>query len=111
EDAETLEVAKAIEGNTTAEAFAQQLASGDVDPFELLWGDAANNATPPVGEPAPSTTPSPTATLPSLFAGHYHYVRDGLRWLRQHQPEQQPAVQADDATRTLSFQPGRDLAQ
>ncbi|ANI18303.1 helicase SNF2 [Pseudomonas citronellolis] len=112
EDAETLEVAKAIEGNTTAEAFAQQLAGGDVDPFELLWGDAANNATPPVGgEPVPSTTPSPTATLPSLFAGHYHYARDGLRWLRQYQPEQQPAVQADDATRTLSFQPGRDLTQ
>lgn len=106
EDAETLEVAKAIEGNTTAEAFAQQLAGGDIDPFELLWGDAANSTTPPVGEPAPST-----ATLPSLFAGHYHYARDGLRWLRQHQPEQQPAVQADDATRTLSFQPGRDLAQ
>lgn len=111
EDAETLEVAKAIEGNTTAEAFARQLAGGDVDPFELLWGDAANSATPPVGNPVPSTTPSPTATLPSLFAGHYHYARDGLRWLRQHQPEQQPAVQADDATRTLSFQPGRDLAQ
>lgn len=111
EDAETLEVAKAIEGNTTAEAFAQQLAGGDIDPFELLWGDAANGVTPPVGEPAPSTAPSPTATLPSLFAGHYHYARDGLRWLRQHQPEQQPAVQADDATCTLSFQPGRDLAQ
>ncbi|MFC3337117.1 DEAD/DEAH box helicase [Paracandidimonas soli] len=111
EDAETLEVAKAIEGNTTAETFAQQLAGGDVDPFELLWGDAASSVTPPVGEPAPSTAPSPTAILPSLFASHYHYARDGLRWLRQHQPEQQPAVQADDATRTLSFQPGRDLTQ
>lgn len=111
EDAETLEVAKAIEGNTTAETFAQQLAGGDVDPFELLWGDAANSTRPPRGEVAPSTAPSSTATLPSLFAGHYHYARDGLRWLRQHQPEQQPAVQADDATRTLSFQPGRDLAQ
>ncbi|XQA72315.1 DEAD/DEAH box helicase [Xanthomonas sacchari] len=111
EDAETLKVAQAIEGNTTAEAFAQQLAGGDIDPFELLWGDAANSVTPPVGEPVPSTTRSPTATLPSLFAGHYHYARDGLRWLRQHQPEQQPAVQADDSTRTLSFQPGRDLRQ
>ena len=111
EDAEVLEVAKAIEGNTTAETFAQQLAGGDVDPFELLWGDAANSTTPPGGEPAPSAAPSPTATLPSLFASHYHYARDGLRWLRQHQPEQQPAVQADDATRTVSFQPGRDLAQ
>ena len=111
EDAETLEVAKAIEGNTTAETFAQQLAGGDVDPFELLWGEAANSTTLPADQPVSTAAPSPTTTLPSLFAGHYHYTRDGLRWLRQHQPEQQPVVQADDATRTLSFQPGHDLAQ
>jgi len=110
EEAETLEVAKAIEANTTAETFAEQLAGGDVDPFELLWGDAASAQAQP-SQPARNVSPAPTTTLPSLFAGHYHYTRDGLRWLRQHQPQQQPAVQADDGTHTLSFQPGRDLAQ
>lgn len=112
EEAETLEVAKAIETNTTAETFAQQLAGGEVDPFELLWGDATATAASRA-QPTPSAAQrsAPTATLPSLFPSHYHYARDGLRWLRQHQPEQQPALRADDATCTLSLQPGKDLAQ
>ena len=114
EDAETLEVAKAIESSQTAQAFADRLAPGDIDPFELLWGDAASAQEAPshyTANPLQPAGQAPTATLPSLFASHYHYARDGLRWLRQHQPEQQPAVRADDDNRTLSFQPGRDLTQ
>jgi len=38
EELEVARVAAAIEGDTTAADFAAQLAQGDVDPFELLWG-------------------------------------------------------------------------
>jgi superfamily II DNA or RNA helicase len=112
EEAETLKVAEAIEGNTTAEAFAAQLADGSVDPFEALWGEewGEHPAPPPTREQdAPATS-----ALPSLFASHYHYARDLLRWLHQIPEQSQTAVhsvQADDTTRTLSFQPGHDLQQ
>jgi hypothetical protein len=40
EELEVAKVAAAMRVNTTAEAFAAQLAKGDVDPFEALWGAA-----------------------------------------------------------------------
>ena len=109
EELETVEVAKAIEGNSTAEAFAALLANADIDPFDALWGgvDAALDTTP--AEPAPVS--APTAQLTSLFSDSYRYARDALRLLCQQAPREHRPVQADDARRTLSFQPSRDLAQ
>ncbi|MDR2111851.1 MAG: DEAD/DEAH box helicase [Candidatus Accumulibacter sp.] len=111
ENAEILEVARAIESGQTAQAFAERLADDGVDPFELLWGEAAavQGEHPPAAAPVPAAT-APDATLPSLFSSHYDYARDGLRWLCRHQPDQQSTVRADDRALTLAFQPGRDLA-
>lgn len=125
EDLEVAHVANAMQANTTAEAFAAQLAQGDVDPFEALWAAAQTSAAPTVhdatlsdvlGKPgitAPSyssaPTTAPTATLPSLFDDDYRYVRDALNWLRHEAPRSHHPVQSDDATRTLSFQPSADL--
>ena len=114
EDLEVAKVAAAIEGNTTAEAFAAQLAKGDVDPFEALWGAAQPGTALKVEEPSThalqTATSAPTSALSSLFGDDYRYVRDALNWLRQQSPREHSPVQADDAKRTLSFQPSRDLA-
>jgi superfamily II DNA or RNA helicase len=114
EDLEAAKVAEAIESRATAEAFAAQLAVGDVDPFDALWGAA--NATGAVAdqtsvakEVAHVATDAPTASLPTLFADDYAYVRDALNWLRQLSPRDYNPVQFDDAKRTLSFQPSLDL--
>ena len=110
EELETAEVAKAIEGNSTAEAFAALLAGNGIDPFEALWGSVDEvqdtTSTDPV---APDC--APTAELPSLFHDSYCYARDALRWLSHQAPREHRPVQADDIHRTLSFQPSRDLAQ
>ena len=122
EELEVAHVAAAMQGNTTAEAFAAQLAQGDVDPFEALWAAAQAGAAPAVheagtiaelataGSLTPAPTTAPTGTLPSLFADDYRYVRDALTWLRHSAPRSHHPVQSDDATRTLSFQPSADLA-
>jgi superfamily II DNA/RNA helicase len=52
EELEVAKVAAAMESNTTAEAFAAQLAQGDVDPFEALWGAAQAGAAPRANEAA-----------------------------------------------------------
>lgn len=109
EELETAHVAEAIESNTTAETFAAQLASGDVDPFELLW-NAASTASPSVAAPKNSPDGAPTAHLPTLFVDDYRYTRDALNWLRERAPRDYPPVQFDDTRRTVSFQPGADLA-
>lgn len=111
EELEVAAVAAAIEGPGTAEAFAAQLAGGDVDPFELLFG-AEQAEVDPANIEAATPTPIgvPTAELPSLFKDSYGYARDALRWLHQQAPREHPPVQADDQRRTLSFQPSRDLA-
>ncbi len=115
EELEVARVATAIEGDTTTADFAAQLAQGDVDPFELLWGTPHDNARGNADSPATAVPPAPisapTAELPSLFADDYRYLRDGLRWLRQSAPRDHQPVQADDARRTLSFQPSRDLEE
>ncbi|MEF8753219.1 MAG: DEAD/DEAH box helicase [Accumulibacter sp.] len=114
EELEVAKVAAAIESNTTAEAFAAQLATGDVDPFEALWGAAQAGGALAVNEPSvpvmQTATHAPTASLPSLFCDDYRYVRDALNWLRQQAPREHSPVQADDTRRTLSFQPSKDLA-
>jgi len=113
EELEVAQVAAAIESKTTAEAFEAQLAKGDVDPFEALWGSAKEGAPQRVKEPSPplfgTATSAPTDLLPALFADDYRYLRDALRWLREQWPREHNPVEADDATRTLSFQPSRDL--
>lgn len=117
EELEVAKVAAAMEGNTTAEAFAAQLANGDVDPFEALWGAAQADATLTVQDATPlgipltplAATSAPTASVPSLFGDDYLYVRDALNWLRKAAPREHNPVQFDDAKRTLSFQPSRDL--
>jgi superfamily II DNA or RNA helicase len=114
EDLEVAKVAAAIESNTTAEAFAAQLAKGDVDPFEALWSAAQAGGALAVNEPSvpvvQTATHAPTAALPSLFGDDYRYMRDALNWLRQQAPREHGPLQADDTRRTLSFQPSKDLA-
>ena len=113
-----------MESNTTAEAFAEQLAQGDVDPFEALWGAAQagccarwlNDASSrqraqrcqPTGPGADKS--APTGNVASLFSDDYTYLRDALTWLRKASPREYNPVQSDDAKRTLSFQPSSDLA-
>lgn len=110
EELETVEVAKAIEGNTTAEAFAVLLANDDVDPFDALWDSSADAGT--LSLPTKTAALSaPTADLPSLFADSYRYLRDALRWLAKQSPREHTPVTTDDARRTLSFQPSLDLQQ
>ena len=118
EELEVAKVAAAMESNTTAEAFAAQLANGDVDPFEALWGAAQAGAAQSVKDAAPfgvqaaplAPTSAPTGSAPSLFGDDYIYLRDALTWLRQASPREYNPVQSDDAKRTLSFQPSSDLA-
>lgn len=117
EELEVAMVAAAMEGNTTADAFAAQLATGDVDPFEALWSAAQADATVAVRDATPSgvqmvplaATSAPTANALSLFGDDYVYLRDALNWLRKASPREHNPVQFDDAKRTLSFQPSRDL--
>lgn len=109
EEKETLAVAKAIEANTGAEAFNAQLSDDDVDPFEALWASAnVPDAQPDPGSP---TLPvAQTQELTSLFGNNYLYLRDALHLLAKQSPDA-PAVRYDDATKTVSFQPGKDLCQ
>ncbi|WP_295577498.1 DEAD/DEAH box helicase [uncultured Lamprocystis sp.] len=113
EDLEIARVAEVIENNSTAEAFAAQLADGDVDPFEALWSAAADAVADSAHATSLATAPvtAPTARLPSLFADDYRYMRDALRRLRELAPRDHVAVQFDDAKRTLSLQPNADLAR
>jgi superfamily II DNA or RNA helicase len=114
EEQEAAKVAEAIEKRITAEAFAAQLAQGDVDPFEALWSASQAAATTSV-EPTASAAPeaivtAPTEHLTTLFADDYRYVRDALTWLRQQSPREYQPVQSHDDKHTLSFQPSADLA-
>lgn len=116
EELETIEVAKAIEGNATAEAFEALLAGDDVDPFEALWGSTTQagdqDAQPAASDHADTAVVSaPTRELSSLFDDSYRYMRDALRLLAQQSPREYQPVTADDTRKTLSFQPSRDLAQ
>ena len=118
EELEVAKVAAAMESNTSAEAFAAQLAQGDVDPFEALWSAAQADAAPTAQDARPANvqaapsapTSAPTGTVTSLFGDDYTYVRDALTWLRKASPREYNPVQSDDAKRTLSFQPSSDLA-
>lgn len=116
EEAETIEVAKAIEGNATVEAFEALLAGDDVDPFEALWTSTAQEAaqaSQPMASVHASTAAitAPTCELPSLFNDSYRYLRDALRLLAGQSPSEYSPVKYDDANKTLSFQPSRDLEQ
>lgn len=111
EELETLEVAKAIESNSSAADFAALLGGADDDPFGALFAQvteelsAAEQLAP---EPEPKNA---TAELPSLFQNSYDYTRDALRRLAESSPRDYPDVSYDDSHKTVSFQPGRDLEQ
>ena len=91
EELEVAKVAAAMEGNTTADAFAAQLANGDVDPFEALWSAAQADATVAVQDATPVGHPHSTCRhvcadrqrALSLFGDDYLYLRDALNWLRK----------------------------
>ncbi|XEG74753.1 DEAD/DEAH box helicase [Pseudomonas sp. abacavir_1] len=116
EEAETIEVAKAIEGNATVEAFEALLAGDDVDPFEALWTSTAQEVTQAIQSTASAhastaAITAPTCELPSLFNDSYRYLRDALRLLVGQSPSEYSPVKYDDVHKTLSFQPSRDLEQ
>ncbi|MBV4465791.1 DEAD/DEAH box helicase [Pseudomonas sp. SWRI79] len=111
EELEAVEVAKAIEGNRTAEEFAALLAGDDIDPFEALWGSNAPDSATISTHISTAAVNAPTAELPSLFSDSYCYLRDALRLLAQQSPCEHSPATANDARKTLIFQPSRDLAQ
>ncbi|MCF5517222.1 DEAD/DEAH box helicase, partial [Pseudomonas sp. PA-3-6E] len=111
EELETVEVAKAIEDNSTAEEFAALLAGDDIDPFEALWASSSQDNDTISTHSSTAALSAPTAELPSLFSDSYRYLRDALRLLAQQSPSEHSPVTTDDARKTLSFQPSRDLAQ
>jgi superfamily II DNA/RNA helicase, SNF2 family len=155
EEAEAQKVAGAIEGQQTAEAFSAELDANAVqditDPFAELFGHGGDGGssdhgassddgghatdtgheTGAHGDTAGNDTA--TQTLPTLFRTHFHYLRDGLRWLYNPRPvvrhdgvrrydgsvrydgggaqgSTSMRVEEDDATQTLSFQPDRELS-
>ena len=110
EELEAAEVAKAIEGNTTADEFAAMLTADDIDPFELLWSSSTNEGESNAARTKAAAVNAPTAEQPSLFGDSYRYLRDALQLLTQRAPREHTPVVANDTNRTLSFQPSRDLA-
>ena len=164
EEAEAQKVAEAMEGGQSPEAFSAELDANALqdadDPFGELFGvgDAADAADGETGadsgtdgrgagnadscgnhqpEDAGQALPA-TQTLPTLFSTHYHYLRDGLRWLynprsparhdgvRRYdgsmrydgsvaqnggaaQGSGRLRVEVSDDTQTLTFQPDREL--
>ncbi len=111
EELEAVEVAKAIEGNSTAEEFAALLAGDTIDPFEALWGSSALDSATVSMHISTAAVNTPTAELSSLFSDSYCYLRDALRLLAQQSPREHSPATANDARKTLIFQPSRDLAE
>ncbi|MNF26749.1 RNA polymerase-associated protein RapA [compost metagenome] len=111
EELEAVEVAKAIEGNSTAEEFSALLAGDNIDPFEALWGSNALDSATVNMHISTAAVNTPTAELSSLFSDSYCYLRDALRLLAQQSPREHSPATANDARKTLIFQPSRDLAE
>ena len=114
-DAEEQITAEAIESGMSAEEFNQSLNAKKAavfDPLALLMG-ATNTPT----EQAPSATER-TRSMPSLYNGDFHYLKDALEYLRLnetlqfdfHKEEQQiELVATQDLKRRLRYTLPREI--
>jgi len=124
EEAEVTRTGKAIEQQEPLASFerpagaaesAQADENAEEDPFAELFGgggetEAENSDLPPIASSSHADKPR-TRILPSLFANHHEYLRDGLRWVERQYPGTCTDFSNDDAHALVSFQAGKDLRQ
>ena len=124
EEAEVARTGKAIEQQEPLESFekpagaaesAQADENAKEDPFAELFGvggepEEENSDIPSIASSAHADKPD-TTILPSLFANHHEYLRDGLRWVERQYPGTCTDFSNDDAGALVSFQAGKDLRQ
>lgn len=111
EEKEVAFVANAMESHQSAQDFAAKLMDDDIDPLDLLFGDDSEvSESVSDGEVSPTLAKHPiTATLPSLYTNDYVYTREALKWLNDEGGQQLNTLKAEDAAKTVSFQPPADL--
>ena len=124
EEAEVARTGRAIEQQEPLESFekpagAEEAAQADEnaeeDPLAKLFGwgvetEEENSDLSSIASSAHADKPR-TRILPSLFANHHEYLRDGLRWVERQYPGTCTDFSNDDAGALVSFQAGKDLRQ
>ena len=124
EEAEVARTGRAIEQQEPLESFekpagasesAEADGNAEEDPFAKLFGwgvetEEENSDLSSIASSAHADKPR-TGILPSLFANHHEYLRDGLRWVERQYPGTCTDFSNDDAHALVSFQAGKDLRQ
>lgn len=132
EEAEVARTGRAIEQQEPLESFEKPAGAtesaeaeknaenADTNSFDALFGrkteseqdktEQESSGSPPGGSSAHASKPR-TGILPSLFANHHEYLRDGLRWVERQYPGTCTDFSNDDAHALVSFQAGKDLRQ
>ena len=124
EEAEVARTGKAIEQQEPLESFEKPAGAAESavadenaegDPFAELFEEggeteAENSDLPLIASSSHADKPR-TEILPSLFANHHEYLRDGLRWVERQYPGTCTDFSNDDAHALVSFQAGKDLRQ
>lgn len=124
EEAEVARTGRAIEQQEPLESFekpagAAESAQADENAEENFFAklfevggetEAENSDLPLIASSSHADKPR-TGILPSLFANHHEYLRDGLRWVERQYPGTCTDFSNDDAGALVSFQAGKDLRQ
>ena len=124
EEAEVARTGRAIEQQEPLESFekpagAAESAQADENAEENFFAklfevggetEAENSDLPLIASSSHADKPR-TGILPSLFANHHEYLRDGLRWVERQYPGTCTDFSNDDAHALVSFQAGKDLRQ
>ena len=124
EEAEVARTGKAIEQQEPLASFERPAGAAESavadenaeeDHFVELFGEggeteAENSDLPLIASSSHADKPR-TGILPSLFANHHEYLRDGLRWVERQYPGTCTDFSNDDAHALVSFQAGKDLRQ
>lgn len=99
-DAEEQQTAQAMESGASAAEFEAQLDSAPPDPLTILMGDEK----PPAGGGAENSL----KRMPALFPDDYHYLKEGIAYLRN-----QRNIQAEfnDAEQTVNLVAPEELRQ
>ena len=124
EEAEVARTGRAIEQQEPLESFeqpagAEEAAQADenaeknffAELFEVGGETEAENSDLPLIASSSHADKPRTGILPSLFANHHEYLRDGLRWVERQYPGTCTDFSNDDAHALVSFQAGKDLRQ
>ena len=124
EEAEVARTGRAIEQQEPLESFerpagtaesVQADENAEEDHFAELFGgggetEEENSDLPLIASSSLADKPR-TRILPSLFANHHEYLRDGLRWVERQYPGTCTDFSNDDVGALVSFQAGKDLRQ